>query len=334
MRTPPGSLLILTEGSVRTGTGHLRRCATLARHLQSQGWEITFQVLGKADQRLSQDAIQHILNGLKWQALAQPVPLPANVTMVDMTAFRQKETVAWCQDQGLVCLALDYQQADMLPDAVVTLKDLSGHMHEAFMRAGRASSYHEGVEYAVIRPSLMAQRARCLLPGQNGVSNAVITIGGADPGGLTLEAMNLLRPWRNRLDQVTVVLGPGVNDALIQQARLEAAGLDFKIERSPPDFDGLLGSADLVLCNGGGTMLEALCIGRLVAVLPQNAAEIAFATGFCHEKACIWAHEVGKILEATKQERLEFASRAASIVDGNGLERLATLITQMANPEN
>jgi hypothetical protein len=89
-----------------------------------------------------------------------------------------------------------------------------------------------------------------------------------------------------------------------------------------------------VICNGGGTLLEALCLGRLVAVLPQNEAEIAFATSFCHQKACVWAHELGKILDATGQERLEFASRATSIVDGNGLERLAALITRIANPAN
>jgi len=146
-----------------------------------------------------------------------------------------------------------------------------------------------------------------------------------------LEAMDLLRPWRNRLDQVTVVLGPGVGHELTQKVRAAASGLQFAVVTNPPNFDALMGAADLVLCNGGGTMLEALCLGRLVAVLPQTDAETNFAAAFIRQDACVWARETGKILETTEQERLEFARRAASIVDGQGLDRLTHLITQLAS---
>lgn len=330
MSTQPGSLLFLTEGSAAVGTGHLRRCATLARHLSGRGWQIHLQVLGERKLGLSEEALDSILGDLFWAQTAEPFPCAADAVIVDVTPAWQKRAVSACREWNFACAALDYQQADLLPDAIVTLKDLSGRMQAAFLQAGRPQDYHEGVAYAMMRPGISAQRGRLPAPGQNGVLDVLISLGGADPGGLTLEAMDLLRPWRNRLNHVTVVLGPGVGADLAEQARREAAQLDFQVVKAPPDFDARLGASDLVLCNGGGTLLEALCLGRLVAVLPQTEAETAFASAFCAERACVWARELVQIIETTEQERLEFAQRAASIVDGNGLERLTQVITDLA----
>ncbi|GAA5142999.1 hypothetical protein GCM10023213_29890 [Prosthecobacter algae] len=331
MSTQPSLLLFLVEASIKVGTGHLRRCATLARHLETLGWQTEFQILGHPSELLPQAALTDILGDLPWHACNSPVSRPVKAVIIDLTPALQKEAVAWCRDQKLPCLALDYLQPDLLPDEVVTLRDLNGQMQEAFARAKRPQAYHEGVGYAMMRPSILQQQALAPLPGQNGLLDVLVTLGGADPKGLTLEAIDLLRPWRNRLDQVMIVLGPGVGNELETQVRHQAAQLNFKTVKAPANFDELLSHTDLVLCNGGGTVLEALFLGRLVAVLPQTDAETAFSAPFCEQQACVWAREIGQIIETTEQERLEFARRAASIVAGNGLARLTGVISSLAN---
>ncbi|MBB5038345.1 hypothetical protein [Prosthecobacter dejongeii] len=333
--SPQSSLLLfLVECSPRVGTGHLRRCSTLARHLNTLGWKTEFQIFGPPSELLPQAAIASILGDLPWYPYTSPLSRPAKVVIVDVTPALQKAAVVECRDQNLPCIALDYLQPDLLPDEVVTLRDLSGFMREAFEKAKRPQTYHEGVEYAMMRPSILRQRAHAPLPGQNGVLDVMVTLGGADPKGLTLEAIDLLRPWRNRLGQVTIVLGPGVGRELEAQVCHAAAQLAFNTVKAPANFDEILSHTDLVLCNGGGTVLEALFLGRLVAVLPQTDAESAFSNPFCQQQACVWAREIGRIIETTEQERLEFARRAASIVDGQGLNRLTALISSLANLKN
>lgn len=334
MSNQPCLLLFLVEASPNVGTGHLRRCVTLARHLNTLGWQTEFQILGHPAKLLPQAAFTDILGDLPWQPCNAPLSRPADAAIVDVTPTLQKVAVAWCHNQKIPSLALDYLQPDLLPDEVVTLRDLSGQMQEAFAQAKRPQAYHEGVDYAMMRPSILQQRAGAPLPGQNGVLDVVVTLGGADPKGLTLEAMDLLRPWRNRLDQVKIVLGPGVGHELEAQVRHEAAQLAFNTLKAPANFDELLSHTDLVLCNGGGTVLEALFLGRLVAVLSQTDAEASFSAPFCQQQACVWASEIGQIIETTEQERLEFARRAASIVDGKGLTRLTAVISSLANLKN
>ncbi len=334
MSPQPSLLLFLVEASPNVGTGHLRRCVTLAKHLKTLGWQTEFQIFGHPSESLPQAALGDILGDLPWHPYIAPLSHLAKVVIVDVTPALQKAAIVACRDQNLPCLALDYLQPDLLPDEVVTLRDLSGQMQEAFAQAKRPQAYHEGVDYAMMRPSILQQRAGAPLPGQNGVLDVVVTLGGADPKGLTLEAMDLLRPWRNRLDQVIIVLGPGVGHELEAQVRHEAAQLAFNTVKAPANFDELLSHTDLVLCNGGGTVLEALFLGRLVAVLPQTDAESSFSAPFCEQQACVWAREIGQIIETTEQERLEFARRTASIVDGKGLTRLTAVISSLANLKN
>lgn len=331
-------VLFLVEASALIGTGHLRRCSTLARHLQALGWLPEFQVISGEGTALSSAALENILGALPFLAAREPQPAGGDgrpfAVVLDVTPTLQKSLAAWCRCEGYPVLALDYQHPDLLPDRVIALADLGGQMRTAFAQAGRAQHYHEGVAYAMMRPAIVAQRGQLSEPGQNGTLDVVVTLGGADPHGLTLEAIELLRTWRIRLEKVTLVMGPGTDVGLQQKVAEAARPLFFPTVVAPPDFDQLLGSADLVICNGGGTLLEALCLGRLVAVLPQTPAETSFAQIFCEQKACIWAQEMGQIIETSQQERLEFAQRAASIVDGQGLARITTVLTGLADPSH
>lgn len=328
-------VLFLVEGSALTGTGHLRRCSTLARHLQSMGWQPVFQVLSGKGLALSAAALENILGTLPFVTAQAALELEENsrpaVVVLDVTPPLQKCTAAWCRAHDFPVLALDYQQPDLLPERVIALADLGGQMRAAYAQAGRAQDYHEGVAYAMMRPAIAAQRGLLSAPGQNGTLDVVVTLGGADPHGLTLEAIELLRTWRIRLEKVTLVMGPGTDAELQQKVAAAARPLFFLTVIAPPDFDQLLGRADLVICNGGGTLLEALCLGRLVAVLPQTPAETAFAQIFCEQKACVWAQEMVQIIETSHQERLEFAQRAASIIDGQGLNRIANVLADLAD---
>jgi len=329
MSVLPGSLLFIVEASASVGTGHLRRCSTFARHLKCLGWSIKFQILHEPAPSFPEDVLSQILLDLPWNSQKSPTIPQGSVVVLDVSASLQKEVAKACQEKAALCLALDYLQPDVLPTAVVTLKDLSGRMASAFAVAGRAHDFHEGITFAMMRPSFTTARRQIQPAGQNGLLDTLITIGGADPNGLTLEAMNLLRPWRNRLGPVTVVLGPAVAAGTIKKVTSQARALQFDTVIAPKKFDQRLAAADLVLCNGGSTLLEAMCLGRLIAVLAQTKAETQFAQTFVDLSACVWAREVGQIIEMTEQERLEFAQTAASIVDGEGLGRLTAILTDL-----
>jgi spore coat polysaccharide biosynthesis predicted glycosyltransferase SpsG len=212
-------------------------------------------------------------------------------------------------------LALDWGTPEVLPEKTINLLDHSGRMRAAYDRAGRGGDYLEGPEYAIIRPGVLALKNDAAAIA--GVSRVVVTMGGADPGRRTLEGIELLAGSEV---EGTIILGPLVPEAYEQEVRAMRPA-NFLVVRNPRDFDRHLASASVVLCSGGGTLLEALCLGRPTVVFPQSDAERRHAGMYVSAGACVFADKLGLVL-GDEKFRVELSEQAGKRVDGLGLERI------------
>ena len=93
---------------------------------------------------------------------------------------------------------------------------------------------------------------------RGGRPRVIVSMGGSDPGGLTLPAVRALSGLEADFD-ATVVVGPGADAQL--DAKIARIAPRFAIVRSPNDLPKLMSEADLGLISFGVTAYELAALG-------------------------------------------------------------------------
>lgn len=308
-------ITILTEGSADIGFGHVRRSITLARLLEKHA-RVKLWLLSKTDVQ-TEDYIKHF-EGLDWQVSPTP-PETTGVEILDLEepAMSKVLNLSSLNNRRI---ALDWFDSSILPEVTINLFDHSGQMQAAYAEAGRSANYIEGPQCAIIRPKLRALRPDFPIASAK-VRRIIITLGGADPKRRSIEALNLLRLLDLKETQILLIVGPLVPPAYEAEIR-EAAWASVRVLRDPLDYDTLLADADIVICSGGGTLLESLCLGKPIVVLPQTDAEERHALSHKKLGACAMADSLASVV-ASFELRNSLIAKAYPQVDGRGAERIA-----------
>lgn len=316
----------VTTGSPSLGMGHLRRSATLAHEVAREA-EVSVRLLALEEHAAGQPAIGTLLGGMHWEVGFGPRTSGFDLTVLDLPPVCQHGVISRLIHEGMRCLALDYFVPSLLPDLAINLADPRGVMQAAFVAANRAHDFNEGPQFAIVRPSLRLRRPASANPAAE-VTRVLVTMGGADPSGQTasaLERLAVLVPADVRVD---VAMGALATTALEERVRTLADGR-FQVHRDPALFDELLSAADVIVCSGGGTLLEALCLGKPAVVYPQNQAERLHAGRYVDEGACVWADRLPEVLQQVEQRRA-LAQQGLRLIDGRGVERIAAHVLDLA----
>lgn len=196
-----------------------------------------------------------------------------------------------------------------------------------------AADVAAGLAWAPLRREVRAARARAAerRPDPAAMPLALVTFGGHDAENLALVALHALAdaPLQVR------AFCTGGDDALAA-ARAFAAGHARLAAEPAGDLLAALAEADLVLCAGGVTPLEACAVGvcAVVVVLAENqqpgaealraAGAIDVATGIADGAARLgrWAADPGARAAMREIQR--------RLVDGCGAERLAERVRALA----
>ena len=113
------------------------------------------------------------------------------------------------------------------------------------------------------------------------------------------------------------------------------AGLQKKCvirEHKSPDCMGdLFENADLVFCGGGGTLLEAMCVGVPSIVIAQSDAELRHARSLAKRDACWISGDADWEFMNRIENRQKLSASARECVDGHGAERICDIIEQQLN---
>jgi spore coat polysaccharide biosynthesis predicted glycosyltransferase SpsG len=195
-----------------------------------------------------------------------------------------------------------------------------------------------GLEYAIVREQFVQARAR----GRRlrcGVPRVLLSFGGADPADIVEAATHSLAETPYEL---TAVLGP----AYPRFARyIERWGNRVTVHRSQAFLSSKMAehmaSADLLLCSGGMTPLEAACVGTPAIVIAQNDLEHArmlewqhhwtgYYLGLWHTVRYVDVQQATVKLLADPETLDEMSRRGQALVDGRGAARVARAILHMA----
>jgi spore coat polysaccharide biosynthesis predicted glycosyltransferase SpsG len=321
------------DGGRSMGMGHVVRCLWLANALRdTSGSPVTFcmaqddigisivQSRGWPVLRVASEGLGEEKN----DALVIIVDLPGGLSAEAIRALRQRNP------RGLLVLmhgtCAGRIEADLIVSPIERLPDLSS------WRGFRGQRY-EGPAYAILDPAFARVPRRSSSLDREPL--ILVSMGGSDPYGLTLQALRALdgmsEPFR-----VTVAIGPAFLHEEELRTWLAGASRQYQCRREDSLLD-LMVTSDIALVSFGTTVYELAAAGLPAIALSitedhAESAEVFAQGGSLMHLGLFSSISPAKIQSAVRelinnqQLRLGMAQRGQVLVDGKGAERVAKLL--------
>lgn len=328
------------------GTGHLRRCLTLARELVARGASVGIvtednplaRSLAFSSANLS---VHFVAPGCLFADLIDDVA----VVVIDMPKTDEQLSLHpdWIGQ---------LRQADRAGVSVVSLGHVSASA-DCFRavidlypsRTVHAVNYLEGPEYLILRPEFAASDiADGAFSDQCEANRVLVSMGGSDPQDLTGTAIKALIDTGVTMS-VDLVIGSGYcGDLQAWQTQATAAGLELTVHRDlgANDMARLMRQSTLALVAFGTTAYELMALGRVAAAFTHYSWQEASAQRFeslgairylgCAESvlSCRRIAEQVRQLLADRDAMAAMAKKGQALVDGRGACRVADLLQTYA----
>lgn len=234
---------------------------------------------------------------------------------------------------------------------IVVIDDLAQVRHDADIlvnhNAGRSSSAYAGLlpagahvfagsSFALLAaPFARAREARVPRETSQGPMRLLISVGGADPAGLT--GMVVSGVAHSRVPSEVVAVVPTDTDAEMLTRQAGSKVIRFEVAVKPGRIAQLMSEADVAIGAGGVSMLERCCLGlpSLTVCAAENqwpGAEAVAASGGCRllgDADSVSPQDVDRALQALWEQPDQWLamSRAASrLCDGRGAFRVAAAL--------
>ena len=180
----------------------------------------------------------------------------------------------------------------------------------------------------------------CELPAREAPTMArhiLVTAGGADVEGFTLDAIQVLSRCGLPGLRVRVVLGPAYRDHERLSARLAQAPFSAEALRDVEDMTPLMSWAHLAVTAGGSTCHELACLGVPFLACPLAENQTGLCAGYAEAGAGrLLDHSLTGFVDALgdavarlaedKAARQAMAAAGRSLIDGRGASRIVEAI--------
>ncbi len=320
------------------GTGHVRRCLSLASVFRDAGWHTGF-----ATDEASLDAVPELLgagNQLvfvdsaaepRFQAseVAAAWPRGADLLVTDHYGL-DAEFESACRGFARRRVALD-DLADRERDTDLLFDSASQRSADAYQTLlPRGALVLTGTGYALLGTAFAQKRASSLERRNGQIGSILISLGGIDPGPVLERLVDGLRLGGFGGD-LTVVLGMEMPVADRLRARTEDP-FNLEVVVGVRDMADRLVTTDLAIGAGGSSAWERCALGvpTLLVVTARNQDLIAEGLVRASAVGLLgWHEEVDaslvaglfKDLAADRDQVLALSRNAAALCDGRGAER-------------
>jgi spore coat polysaccharide biosynthesis predicted glycosyltransferase SpsG len=322
--------LFFTEASQKVGYGHLMECLSIAVEC-SRFSDISFY-LGDSDKQavkiVKERGFSEIITG-------QGDDIDTKISQKFDWLFLNTRGNSYSLQEALIEQTDHFIIFDELGDKRIKCHSLINfsinkqwHKYEYLAKKPRLFF---GPEYYPIRKTLHIAKENIIQK----TGSLLVTLGGADRTRTTLRLAQILGNLRD-LD-CTYVIGPGSDLKEEDFHSILRDSSSQRVVKSPSNFDELLASHQFVISAGGNTLYEAVFLGKILLVVWEDEHERI--QGECFEQKGL-AHIVGGadgldeallfrlIAESINHNRAQSIEQS-SLVDGMGLERIASIICDL-----
>jgi UDP-2,4-diacetamido-2,4,6-trideoxy-beta-L-altropyranose hydrolase len=357
-------IAIRVDASVQMGTGHLRRCMTLAESLREGGYEPTFVTrdLG-LDNAATLAATGHAAITLPppnaafasganlpphaawaevgWehdaaQTIAALRTLAPAILVVDHYAFDSRWHEAVAGDLEAPLVAVDDLGDRPLAVSLIVDPTMASHADKYRLSAPWHPRILGGPQYALLAPAYSRLPAPTV---RERVQTVGLFMGGSDLANASEIAWQATRSALGPAVQVTIA----TTSANPHKARLEDLATSDNATTllvDLPDLAGFFASHDLQIGAGGGATWERCCAGAptILVAFADNHLPVARPL---HEMGVLLLSEDGATrpealardiaeLAASSTRRLAMSQAGRKLVDGAGLARVRKAIDDLA----
>ncbi len=336
------------DASDRIGSGHVRRCLSLATELRRRGAHVLFIC------RTRPSAMTDDITAAGFKILGLPRLAPETEGWLGTTeSVDARQTVAALAGLQVHLLVADNYGIGMDWEAVVrphvgllaVLDDLADRLHAADVLVDPTPGSNDryeglvgagtrrlcGASYALLDQRFRAAR-KALAPRDGMIRRVLVSFGAVDANAHGLRAASAVRQALGQSVQIDLVLGRG-SPHLLDARRLAGSDPALTLHVDTTQMPDLMEQADLAIGAGGTTSWERACLG-----LPAIVCAIADNQRMVLETLV----EAGAALRVAADQHFEAETRslvqllahspslvrlmsraAADLIDGRGVQRVA-----------
>ena len=351
-------MLIRCDGDPLIGFGHVVRCLALADELRDRyGCVVDFAVM-----QGSQGVVQIEAKGYRVFHPADDIEFSDedkwlqeliaknqhHVLIMDVRTNLKTEAVQSIRESGVVIVTIDDTSprrlhADLAfypPVPQVDCLDWTGFTGELFI----------GWDWVILRPQFTqsARRARASrseaelqIQAKNRPLTLLVTMGGSDPAGLTLMALEGLEQIGINL-RVLIVIGGGFMHETALNELLGATKKRYEICRNVTDMASLMTEVDVAVASFGVTAYELAAMGVPTIHLCLTPDHATSCQAFVTAEMAISLGEYGKVqpidiaravhaLVMDPRLRRTMSERGLLIIKRDGLTSIASKIIKFCS---
>jgi len=335
----PGTLILRCDASVAMGTGHVMRCLALAQAWQDIGGEAVFAMSATTP------AIEERIKAEKMQVARITSKGGILEDAEHLLRLVRVHSSQWVVVDGYE-FGFDYQRALknagvkllLVDDSAVPIECIAdlilnqnAYARKTFYRCSDSGvGLLLGLRFAMLRREFTRWRTWKREISAS-ATKVLVTMGGSDPGNMTLDVIETLSSIKQNLDVAVVIGGSNPHVRLLETAAAKFPGnLRMLRDISLPEH---IAWADLAISSSGTTSAE-LCLLGLPAILIDIAAnqtpvakELSRLGAAVHKSiAVVQDHEnfakCVKDILASAESRSAMSHAAQALVDGRGAERV------------
>lgn len=355
------------DASSAIGTGHVKRCHTLACSLKKKGAQVHFIT------RAHPGHMGDMLAYENFKVTLLPQPSYNGITETGYGAWlgvTQQEdaaqTITVLGNQLSDWLIVDHYGLDRVWEArlrphthrLMVIDDLANRPHDCDVlldqnyALGGQERYQAqvpascqlllGPRYALLRPEY-AQHRKTIVTRTGKINRIMVYMGGSDHKNITGMVLAALSTDKLANIDVDVVIGSNFlhEDAVVAQTNSRP---HTQIHKSRPHLADLMAKADFAIGAGGATTWERLCMGlpSLVISVAENqipackALEASGLIRFLGDQSEVDYEYVKKTTLEMIAEDKSFAAqrtRYQSLVDGVGTDRVTEVLVPSQLPD-
>jgi UDP-2,4-diacetamido-2,4,6-trideoxy-beta-L-altropyranose hydrolase len=335
-----GTILIRADASVEVGTGHVMRCLALAQAWQDAGGSAVFAMAKSTAAIIERLAAENI----EVQEVCGRAGTPQDVELT--VELAQTCDARWIVADGY---AFDANYQRRIKDAGLKLfwVDDNGDANHYFADLVLNQNVHAreglylnrdpscqlllGPRYAMLRREFNAWREWKREVSAHG-RKALVTLGGSDPGNVTLQVVQALQMASIQNLEAIIVVG-GSNPHFESIARAAESLPGVRLQRDAANMPELMAWADIAVSAAGATCWE-MCLLGLPAILidvaenqrqiAQGLARLAISihTGSSESVSVEkMAADTQRLLNS-QECRSAMSRRGRELVDGEGSRRV------------
>jgi UDP-2,4-diacetamido-2,4,6-trideoxy-beta-L-altropyranose hydrolase len=339
-------ILIRVDASNEIGLGHLIRCLIIADYLRANNHKIIFItksddlksiVVSKGfeirslDNQISDEDEVHIIRDLVTQNSIKLIFLDINNYHTFNDVEKYSRYLKALKEIPLYLISFeDFKVHPSISDLIV----IPYVGAEALVPTTQRSKYLLGAKYFVLRNDFLERRHSTT---REIVKNILITMGGSDPTFSTIEILKAFVKMNVECNLMIIVGDLSrISDDEIKKTLVSYNGV-FTIYRSVNDMAQLMAESDIAIISSGLTKYETASIGIPSIVISANDYHARIMDSF---SKCGSVIHLGVAREDLKDKviraftdltddypkRTKMAEAGKALVDGNGLDRIYSLI--------